>query len=329
MKQDSSRRWARNGSLFAKYTFALLMAALLTIGCSSAKDGLQGAAAADQSSVTPISTPAPLGTHTPVSSDTPVPTLIKANSNPTQMPDPPPSTPTPIPTSSPRPTSTNTATATIKPSPTKAGRCSERFPSDDILTLVTSEYAISADYVPGDLVALSNYLSAQVTIGYDTKLRRIAVPSLVHMMAQMQREGLSPYIISGYRSFPAQAIAWQKWLEREPDRASIISVPPGKSEHQIGTTLDFGSPELASLVGDDVEFHTYFYKTSEGEWLVNHAHEYGFTLSYPLEAFEITGFYYEPWHYRYIGLELATELKSQGMSLTQYLLENFQPPCDP
>jgi D-alanyl-D-alanine carboxypeptidase len=149
------------------------------------------------------------------------------------------------------------------------------------------------------------------------------------MIADMQRDGLSPEIISGYRSYSAQAIAWRKWLEREPDRASIISVPPGHSEHQLGTTIDFGSPELAAIVGDeDVEFHTYFYKTREGEWLETHAHEYGFTLSYPLEAFEITGFYYEPWHYRYIGVELASELKTMGISLTQYLLDIYPPPCD-
>jgi D-alanyl-D-alanine carboxypeptidase len=149
------------------------------------------------------------------------------------------------------------------------------------------------------------------------------------MIADMQREGLAPEIISGYRSYSAQALAWRKWLESEPDRAAIISVSPGHSEHQLGTAIDFGSPELTAIVGgDDVEFHTYFYKTREGEWLEKHAHEYGFTLSYPLEAFEITGFYYEPWHYRYIGVDLAGELKTKGTSLTQHLLEIYPPPCD-
>ena len=69
--------------------------------------------------------------------------------------------------------------------------------------------------------------------------------------------------------------------------------------------------------------------TSEGEWLLEHAHEYGFTLSYPREAFEATGFYYEPWHYRYVGVETATELHETGISFTEYLLAQNPQPCVP
>jgi D-alanyl-D-alanine carboxypeptidase len=203
-------------------------------------------------------------------------------------------------------------------------------PSDDLHTLVTAEFGISADYIPSDLVNIANYFPLQVTRGYDTRIRRVALEPLIRMIIDMQRVGLQPEIISGYRSFSAQAITWAKWLEREPDRAAIISVPPGHSEHQLGTTIDFGSPELADIIGEeDVDFHTYFYKTSEGIWLAEHAHEYGFTLSYPLDSLEITGFYYEPWHYRYIGAELATQLHEINLSLTQYLLETYPPPCFP
>jgi D-alanyl-D-alanine carboxypeptidase len=150
------------------------------------------------------------------------------------------------------------------------------------------------------------------------------------MIGDMLEEGLRPHIISGYRSYSSQAIAWNKWLEKNPDTASIVSAPPGHSEHQLGTTVDFGSPELADIVGDEeIEFHTYFYQTSEGKWLQEHAHEYGFTLSYSREAFEITGLYYEPWHFRYIGRELATELKDNNSTLVEYLLEKEPIPCIP
>jgi len=183
---------------------------------------------------------------------------------------------------------------------------------------------------PEDLVDLADYLPVSVTLGYQTMLREIAAVPLTELIEAMWDAGLSPQILSGYRDHIAQRISWQKWLDREPDRAAIISVTPGHSEHQLGTTVDFGSPELASIVGDDdIEFHTWFYQTSEGKWLEEHAHEYGFTLSYPLEAREITGFYYEPWHFRYVGAELATELKEAGISLTQYLLDQYAPPCDP
>lgn len=150
------------------------------------------------------------------------------------------------------------------------------------------------------------------------------------MVEDMIDAGLRPQIISGYRSYSAQAIAWSKWLEKVPESAAIVSAPPGHSEHQLGTTIDFGSPELAEIVGDeDIEFHTYFYKTSEGLWLDEHAHEYGFTLSYSREAFELTGLYYEPWHYRYVGPELANELKQQGLTLAKYLIDSNSPPCIP
>ena len=98
----------------------------------------------------------------------------------------------------------------------------------------------------------------------------------------------------------------------------------------MGTTIDFGSPNLAEITGDsDLQFHIYFYQTPEGAWLVDNAHRYGFTLSYPREAFELTGFYYEPWHYRYIGIDLAQALHTAGISFAEYKLNQDGPPCIP
>ena len=144
----------------------------------------------------------------------------------------------------------------------------------------------------------------------------------------MIAQGLQPQIISGYRSYSSQVIAWNKWLEEYPDRASIVSAPPGHSEHQLGTTIDFGSPELATIVGDDeVEFHTSFYLTREGRWLAENAYKYGFTLSFTVENSAISGLYYEPWHFRYIGSKLARYLERNDISLIEYLSNNQAPPC--
>jgi D-alanyl-D-alanine carboxypeptidase len=201
-------------------------------------------------------------------------------------------------------------------------------PADDLLTIVTLEYGLSREYEPADLVPLGNYLPVRVTLGYPTEVRAVIVAPLLAMIAAMESEGLRPTLISGYRSYPAQAIAYAKWLEKTPEWVSVLSAPPGFSEHQLGTTVDFGSPELPALVGDpEAEFHTNFYKTSEGLWLEEHAHEYGFTLSYPRGALELTGFTYEPWHYRYVGRELATQLKQEGTFLSQHLLSSQPPPC--
>lgn len=210
------------------------------------------------------------------------------------------------------------------------GTCSDRIPSGELTALVTKQYGISREYVPAGLVPLSDYLPVSVTLGYPTTIREIVAEPLAEMIADMQAAGLRPTIISGYRSYAAQSIAWAKWLDQQPDRVSIISAPPGHSEHQLGTTIDFGSPELPELVEDeDIEFHTNFYLTSEGEWLAQHAHEYGFILSFPRETFELTGMYYEPWHYRYVGKELAAMLEQEGLSLISFLSSTQPPPCIP
>jgi D-alanyl-D-alanine carboxypeptidase len=223
-----------------------------------------------------------------------------------------------------------TASPTVVRSPTPIGPCTERLPGEGLLTVVTRQYAISRDYHPTDLVPLEDYLPVTVTLGYPTKVRRVIIEPLITMISAMTAEGLQPTILSGYRSYATQSIAWSKWLQLEPERAAIISAPPGFSEHQLGATLDFGSPELPDIVGQEgIQFHTYFYQTSEGVWLAAHAHEYGFTLSYPREAFDLTGFYYEPWHYRYVGVDLATRLKNQSITLTQFLLETEPQPCIP
>jgi D-alanyl-D-alanine carboxypeptidase len=242
----------------------------------------------------------------------------------------PPASPTFIPTTT--PTSTPEATATPIPTPTATpiGPCDQRIPNDGLLALVTLEYGLSRDYVPDDLIPLSEYLSTTTTLGYPTEVRQILAVPLTQMIQDMQAAGLEPTIISGYRSYAAQSIAWNKWLKQEPDRAAILSAPPGRSEHQLGTTLDFGSPELPDIVGqEDIEFHTYFYMTREGMWLAENAHQYGFTLSYPRQAFELTGMYYEPWHYRFVGVELATQLKDSDTFLAQYLFDKQPIPCIP
>lgn len=222
-----------------------------------------------------------------------------------------------------------TATATATPTATPIGPCSQRIPDDGLLTFVTLQYGLSRDFAPADLVPLTDYLPVEVTLGYPTEVRAVIVQPLVAMVEAMHAEGLRPFIVSGYRSYSTQAIAWDKWNREYPERAAIISSPPGHSEHQLGTTLDFGSPQLADIVGEEYEFHTYFYKTDEGAWLLEHAHEYGFTLSYSREAFDVTGFYYEPWHFRYVGVELATHLHESGMFLAQYLLDTQPLPCIP
>ncbi len=299
---------------------ALLLCMLLAAGLAACRP-----AAVAPLAIRPTALPAAPATARP-----PVVTASTASA-PTDPPTvAPPAAATVAPTVTPPLSPTATSTAVPSPTPDRNILCSQRLADDGLLTVVTLTYSLSRDYVPRGLVPLDAYFPGEITLGYPTELRHLVIGPLAAMIADMQAAGLHPFIISGYRSYSAQAIARQKWAEKEPERVSILSAPPGFSEHQLGTVVDFGSPELPEIVGqEDIEFHTYFYKTSEGLWLADNAHRYGFTLSYPFEATEVTGFFYEPWHYRYVGVEMATLLHDDDISLTEHQLATEPPPCIP
>lgn len=240
-------------------------------------------------------------------------------------------TPTDKITASPIPsqTATVTITATRTPVPTPQP-CRARLPDDNLLTLVTRNFGLSRDYEPSDLVPLSDYFGPDVTLGYPTEVRAVLIQPLEAIIAAMKADGLRPQIVSGYRSYSEQSLAFQKWLTEFPDWGSNLSAPPGHSEHQLGTTVDFGSPELKWMLGENyVQFHPAFADTSEGQWLAAHAADYGFTMSYPEDAQERTAFLFEPWHFRYVGVDLAQSLASEELTISEYLEEENPVPCIP
>jgi zinc D-Ala-D-Ala carboxypeptidase len=209
--------------------------------------------------------------------------------------------------------------------------CDDRHPADnDLFAIVTASFGLAPDYIPGDLVRLANYLPGIVSLP-DNLMRREAAEALAGMVGDMRVEGLAPTVLSSYRSFVEQDVAHRLSEVEDPANASQVSAIPGHSEHQLGTVVDFGSPELLRLTGDPgVKFSPLFGQTSEGKWLKIHAHEYGFTLTNPPEAQPWTGLSYEPWHYRYVGIALATYLYQSGYFLTEYLFQ-VRPglPCIP
>jgi D-alanyl-D-alanine carboxypeptidase len=210
--------------------------------------------------------------------------------------------------------------------------CAERKPAaDDLYVVVTDGFGLSAKYIPPDLVRLDKYLPYSVVYAETVKVRQIAVDGLVKMIKAMQAAGLKPIVRSAYRSYYDQLAAYTKWEKQNPGRVGYLSALPGHSEHQLGLAVDFGSPELAEIVGDpSIEFHSDFDRTREGRWLGEHAQEYGFALSYPPNATTWTSLTYEPWHYRYVGVEMATYLYASSQFLTQYVMEQRPTlPCMP
>ena len=206
--------------------------------------------------------------------------------------------------------------------------CSERTTDDDLMIYINKQYYVSLNYIPSDLVNLASYVPTHLLWG-EHYLREETAVSLGQMVTEMTAQNLQPIILSAYRDYNMQAASYAKWQDEQPARADIISARPGSSEHQLGTTIDFGSPELAWLVGPDIQFHQQFVNTSEGQWLAANAHRYGFTLSYPQDSFDITGYEYEPWHFRYIGIENATDLHQSNTLLLTWQAENMPTPCIP
>jgi len=163
---------------------------------------------------------------------------------------------------------------------------------------------------------------AEVNNGNDQAVDKRCYASLKAMINACREEGLRPLICSSYRSMETQQRLYQakveEFLERgysqeqaEEEAGKIVAVP-GTSEHQLGLAVDI--VDARHQVLDESQERTKVQK-----WLIEHCWEYGFILRYPNEKSDITGIIYEPWHYRYVGRDIAKEITEQGVCLEEYL----------
>lgn len=184
--------------------------------------------------------------------------------------------------------------------------------TDAALMVLDRTYGLSAGYAPPDLVPAAG---AGLDGSSGEKLvRTIVQEDLAAMRAAWEDAGLSIVVESAYRSFASQAATFNSWVARLGYAGGLLrSARPGHSEHHLGTAIDVTSPGWAGRVGD------WATETAEGAWMAAHAWEYGFVMSYPAGATADTCFGYEPWHYRWIGREVAAEHRASGLSLRRFL----------
>ncbi len=176
---------------------------------------------------------------------------------------------------------------------------------DYFYNLVTKQNSLGT-YVPPDLVELKN-------LGAPHKfIRAIIYPDLAQMVRDAGRDGVKLKIISAYRSYQTQAALFASYKRKSLD-ANRFSAESMHSEHQLGTTVDFGADRSRS------NLTTNFGQTPQGLWLAANAWKYGFSLSYPEGGESITGYIYEPWHYRYIGIEAAAQWHNSGQITHDFL----------
>ncbi len=192
-----------------------------------------------------------------------------------------------------------------------SGGTRDRVPPADMaygweLVLVNRDNSLPEDWEPA-LMELSN--GAQVD-------RRI-YPALQSMFDAMRAENVWPVVRDGWRSDAVQRDLMRQRIEEyrksgmsyrdaKAEAEKWVAIP-GTSEHQLGLAVDI-NPDTAMSTGDQVY-----------SWLAEHAAEYGFIQRYPPDKVELTGIDNEPWHYRFVGLEAAREIKSMGMCLEEYI----------
>ena len=205
------------------------------------------------------------------------------------------------------------STPTSPPVRTQAGTPSSgvRF-NADLHVIVDKKRALPDGYLPPNIEASPAAWNAGDVSGQ--QLRADVIVALRPLFEAAKADKVTLYVESAYRSYNEQVRTFNYWVSVVGEaQARRESAEPGHSEHQLGTTLDFADPSNGWQLLES------FASTPSGRWLAANAYKFGFALSYPQGGEAITGYIYEPWHYRYIGLDAAQEWHASGKTLIEYL----------
>lgn len=193
------------------------------------------------------------------------------------------------------------------------------------LRLVNRDHPLAADFVPSNLAELPDESWVEPHVNHQVDAR--IVEDLTAMLTTAETEGVRPVICSSFRTYDYQENLFENRIERaereehlegtEAEEAAAFWVaPPGASEHQTGLAVDIVDADYLELdEGQEA--------TATQQWLMAHCAEYGFILRYPTNKSATTGIGYEPWHYRYLGREVAPAVAQSGLCLEEWLAETY------
>jgi D-alanyl-D-alanine carboxypeptidase len=174
--------------------------------------------------------------------------------------------------------------------------------------IVNKTRPVGATYVPAEIKKPNVILNSQKQ-NDELSLAPEAAGALELMFQAADQEDVVLMLASGYRSYSRQTTYYNSLVsslgQSEADR---VSARPGTSEHQTGLSLDIARPDRSCYL------QTCFTDTIEGKWLAANAYKYGYLLRYPSDKEQVTGYAFEPWHFRYIGVDLSTELHSKNVT---------------
>ena len=190
------------------------------------------------------------------------------------------------------------------------------------LILANKQNALGSDHAPDSLSAVPSDLTLY---GKDVQLESTVALAAEALVRELRACGYTDIAItSGYRSYEYQQILFNTYLSNEKAahpawsqsqcEAEVLtySARPGESEHQTGLCMDLISTK--NVILDET-----FAQNPAYAWLTENAHCFGFILRYPSDKTAITGYSYEPWHYRFVGVKAATEIHEKGITLEEYL----------
>lgn len=172
----------------------------------------------------------------------------------------------------------------------------------------TSDNSTGPTYIDGILIVNKTYSVPSDYNPYDGGIAPEVQEAFNIMEQDARSQGLTLYISSGFRSYDYQAGLYERYAKKDGyDKADTYSARAGHSEHQTGLCFDLNT------IDDS------FANTPEGKWVAENCYKYGFIIRYPKGKEDKTGYQYEPWHLRYLGVDLATKVFNSGLCLEEYL----------
>ena len=179
---------------------------------------------------------------------------------------------------------------------------------DDSTSVLINKYRyLPENYIPKNLIEIKEY--AKNTL----RMNSVAYEAFIKMAQDIEKEDMHIRIVSAYRSYDYQKNLYNNYLKYDSkDKVDSYSARPGFSEHQTGLAID-----IDNRVVDYNNFHI----TIEFNWMRDNAYKYGFILRYPQGKEMITGYKYEPWHYRYVGKDIAKYIHDNNITYDEYYHE--------
>lgn len=179
--------------------------------------------------------------------------------------------------------------------------------SKDTLVITNKFYHLKENYMPNDLVAVSN----KYYYGSNHKIRKVAYDAFIDMWNAAHDENIYLIINSSFRPYSSQVSVYDAYKNTKGTTyADSVAARPGYSEHQTGLSIDVFSKENTTTAN--------FKGSTAHVWLQNNAHRFGFIERYQEDKVEITGFAAEAWHWRYVGVEVATYIHDNNITFDEY-----------